>query len=44
MPTPEWADGLEWQCRECTTMWSSQWARDLCELEDLDADRDARRR
>lgn len=44
MPAPEWAEGLDWQCTRCGATYPSQWARDLCTLEDDDAHRDARRR
>lgn len=30
---------LIWQCRECTTMWNSEHARDECERIDLDTKR-----
>lgn len=44
MTTSEWAEGLIWQCTACGATYPSQWARDICTMEDLEADRDARRR
>lgn len=44
MPTPEWATGLDWQCRGCTATYPSQWARDQCEREHDEDDRATRRR
>lgn len=44
MPMPDWAEGLAWQCRGCTATYPSLWARDQCEMEDAEADRESRRR
>lgn len=35
-------DDLYWQCRECTTMWNSEHARDECERIDREADQTVR--
>ena len=39
-----WDAGLIWQCRLCGATYPSEWARDICMMEDQEADRDARRR
>lgn len=44
MATPEWAEGLDWQCLGCGSTYPSMWARDMCQLEHDEDDRDARRR
>lgn len=44
MPDDDWSTGLVWQCLGCTRKFPSEWARDMCQMEHDEDDRDTRRR